>query len=92
MKKSTIHFGAAGELLVQNMLLKYRVDSAAITTDFGIDLVAYSPENNRPFTVQVKTQQEPTNGGGKGKLSMGWDLRDNSPAELICLVVYVFRI
>jgi len=85
-KKSTIHIGAAGELLVQYKLLKYGVNSAAMTTDFGIDLVAYSPKNNRPFTLQVKTQQEPTKGGGKGKLSIGWDLRDNSPAELICLV------
>jgi len=34
----------------------------------------------------VKTQREPSKGGGKGKLSLGWDFRDNSPAELICVV------
>jgi hypothetical protein len=43
MIKSTLHIGAAGELLVQYKLLKQGIDSAAMTTDSGIDLVAYSP-------------------------------------------------
>ncbi len=71
MKKTTQHIGAAGELLVQYLLLKYGIDSAAMTTDAGIDLVAYSPKNKRPYTIQVKTQEQPTKGGGKGKLSLG---------------------
>ncbi len=77
MKKTTLHIGAAGELLVQYLLLKHGIDSAAMTTDAGIDLVAYSPKNQRPYTIQVKTQEQPSQGGGKGKLSLGWDLRDN---------------
>ena len=60
MKKTTQHIGAAGELLVQYKLLKFGIDSAAMTTDSGIDLVAYSPKNNRSFTIQVKTKEKPS--------------------------------
>ncbi len=85
MKKTTQHIGAAGELLVQYKLLKFGVDSAAMTTDSGIDIVAYSPKSMRSFTIQVKTKEKPTKGGGTGKLSLAWDLRDNSPAELVAI-------
>lgn len=70
-------------MLVQYKLLKFGVDSAAMTTDSGIDLVAYSPKTQRAFTIQVKTREKPLPGGGKGKLSIGWDLRHDSPAELV---------
>lgn len=85
MTITTQHIGAAGELLVQYKLLKFGVDSAAMTTDSGIDLVAYSPKSNRSFTIQVKTKEQPSRGGGKGKLSLAWDLRDSSPAELVAV-------
>jgi len=85
MKKTTQHIGSAGELLVQYKLLKFGIDSAAMTTDSGIDLVAYSPKSNRSFTIQVKTKEKPSRGGGKGKLSLAWDLRDSSPAELVAV-------
>lgn len=81
--KTTQHIGKAGELLVQYKLVKYGIDSAALTTDSGIDLVAYSPKNMKAYTIQVKTQEKPLPGGGKGKLSMAWDLRDSSPADLV---------
>ena len=82
---TTQQIGAAGELLVQYKLLKLGIDSAAIMTDSGINLVAYSPRNKRPFTIQVKTNTEPTKGGGKGKLFLGWYLRDDFPAELVAV-------
>ena len=85
MKKTTQHIGAAGELLVQYKLLKYGIDSAGMTTDSGVDLVAYAPKTNRSYTIQVKTKEKPSPAGGKGKLSLGWDLRDNSPAELVAV-------
>jgi len=44
----TQHIGAAGELLVQYKLLKHGIDSARLTTDSGIDLVAYSPKDITP--------------------------------------------
>ena len=83
--KTKQHIGKAGELLVQYKLVKYGIDSSAMTTDSGIDLVAYSPKNMKAYTIQVKTQEKPLPGGGKGKLSLAWDLRDNSPAELIAI-------
>ena len=85
MTKTTQHIGSAGELLVQYKLLKFGIDSAAMTTDSGVDLVAYSPKSNRSFTIQVKTKEKPSQGGGKGKLSLVWDLRDSSPAELVAV-------
>ncbi|MCG6280105.1 hypothetical protein [Vibrio diabolicus] len=83
--KTSQHIGAVGELLVQYKLLKHGVDSALMTTDSGIDLVAYSPKTNRPYTIQVKTKESPSKSGGKGKLSLAWDLRANSPAELVAI-------
>ncbi|MFH2060488.1 MAG: hypothetical protein ABIJ59_16515 [Pseudomonadota bacterium] len=83
--KTKQHIGKAGELLVQYKLVKYGIDSSAMTTDSGIDLVAYSPKNMKAYTIQVKTQEKPLPGGGRGKLSLAWDLRDNSPAELIAV-------
>ncbi|MDH5561740.1 MAG: hypothetical protein OEY59_12905 [Deltaproteobacteria bacterium] len=85
MKKTTQHIGAAGELLVQYKLIKFGIDSAAMTTDSGIDLVAYSPKSNRSFTIQVKAKEKPSPDGGNGKSSLSWDLRDNSPAELVAI-------
>ena len=85
MKNTTQHIGAAGELLVQYKLLKFGIDSAAMTTDSGVDLVAYSSKSDRSYTIQVKTKERPSQGGGKGKLSLAWDLRDSSPAELVAV-------
>ncbi|NCB27689.1 MAG: hypothetical protein EOM62_19890 [Bacteroidia bacterium] len=70
---------------MQYQLLKNGVDSAAMTTDAGVDLVVYSPKVSRSYTIQVKTKEKPTRGGGKGKMSLGWDLRENSPAELVAV-------
>ncbi len=82
----TRHIGKAGELLVQYKLIRYGIDSSAMTTDAGIDLVAYSPRNNKAYTIQVKTQEKPSpGGGGKGKLAMAWDLKETSPADLVAV-------
>jgi hypothetical protein len=62
------------------------IDSSRMTTDSGIDLVAYSSKNNKAFTIQVKTKEKPTGAGGKGKMALGWFLRNDSPAELVALV------
>ena len=84
-EKTNQHIGKAGELLVQYKLIKYGIDSSAMTTDYGVDLVAYSPVNMKPYTIQVKTQEKPNPAGGKGKLAISWNLRGNSPANLIVL-------
>jgi hypothetical protein len=85
-KTSTRHIGAAGELLVQYKLIKLGVDSSRMTTDSGIDLVAYSNKGEKAYTIQVKTKEQPALAGGKGKRALGWFLRNDSPAELIATV------
>ncbi len=83
---NTLQIGRCGELLVQYKLLKLGIDSSALTTDSGIDLVAYSPIRNNAFTIQVKTNEKAKQGGGAGSLALDWWLRENSPAQLIALV------
>lgn len=85
-KISKRHVGAAGELLVQYKLIKEEIDSARLTTDAGVDLVAYSPNGGKAYTIQIKTKERPGQAGGKGKASLGWFLRNNSPADLIATV------
>ncbi len=57
-----------------------------MTTDAGIDLVAYNAKSRRAVTIQVKANERPKPGGGKGKLALDWWLSESNPAELIALV------
>ena len=77
--------GKAGELLLQYKLLIHGVESAPMTTDYGIDLVAYSPKRKDAITVQVKTNLKPKPGGGKGKLALDWWIPEDSTAQYIAL-------
>ena len=58
------HLGAWGELLVQQQLLTFGIDSARMTTDSGIDLLAYDAVSKKAFSVQVKTRS-PRSGGAR---------------------------
>lgn len=82
----TAQIGRCGELLVQYMLLLNGIESAPMSTDVGIDLVAYSPKTRRPTTIQIKTNLKPKPGGGKGKFALDWWIPDDTPAQLITLV------
>ena len=86
MRLSTAQIGKCGELLVQYRLLLLGIESAPMSTDSGIDLVAYAPSRKHPATVQVKTNLKPKPGGGKGKLAIDWWVPENSPAELVAFV------
>ena len=86
MKLTTAQIGKCGEILVQYELLRLGIESAQMTTDTGIDLVAYLPEEKRAITVQVRTIFAPEPGGGKGKLALDWWVRKNSPADMVALV------
>lgn len=83
---SNAQIGRSGELLVQYHLLKRGIESAPMTTDAGIDLVAYFPKIARPITIQVKTNLQPTPGGGRGKMVLSWWVSETSPAEWVALV------
>ena len=93
----TRQIGKCGELLVQYRLLRHGIESAPMTTDAGIDLVAYAPGSQRAVTIQVKAAWEPKPAGGRGGQLLDWWIRDNSPAELVAFVdlksesVWLFR-
>lgn len=84
---TTQHIGAAGELLVQYRLVKLGIDSARLTTDSGVDLVAYSPGANTAHTIQVKTQRAASPSGGKGALSVGFFFPHELRAEMLALTL-----
>ena len=85
-KLTTQQIGKLGELLVQYRLLLIGIESAHLTTDSGIDLVAYSHSRKEAITIQVKTNFQPKPGGGKGRLALDWWMPNDSPAELFALV------
>jgi hypothetical protein len=57
-----------------------------MSTDSGIDLVAYSPISKMPSSVQVKSNLKPKPGGGKGKAGLDWWIPVDTPAALVALV------
>ena len=67
---NTQQIGKAGELLVQYKLLLRGIESALLTTDSGVDLVAFSPRKQKAITIQIKSNLKPKPGGGRGKLQL----------------------
>ncbi len=78
--------GRCGELLLQYKLLMLGIESSQMKTGTGIDLVAYSSRNRRALTVQVKTNASPSPSGDNGKLSLGWWVPEDCPADLVAFV------
>jgi len=78
--------GRCGELLVQYLLLTRGIESAPMSTDHGVDLVAYAPISHKAVTIQVKTNFQSKPSGGKGKPALDWWLPENCPAQLMGLV------
>jgi hypothetical protein len=83
---NTRQVGKAGELLLQYKLLLHGIESAPMTTDSGVDLVAYSPSKKDAITIQVKTNLKAKPGGGKGKLALDWWIPENTPSQLIAVI------
>ena len=75
--------GRCGELIVQYILLKYGIESAPLTTDSGVDLVAYSPNGKRPITIQVKTSSHL---GPENDKWLLWQIKKECPADYIAAV------
>jgi hypothetical protein len=86
MSLSKAQIGRCGELLVQFKLLKHGIESSPLTTDVGVDLVAYSPRRQQAITVQVKTNLAPKPGGGKGKPALDWWADDKPKADIFAFV------
>ncbi len=89
VKLAPQQIGKCGELFVQYILLKHGVESAPLTTDPGIDLVAFpnvkaSPEERRkPLTIQVKTSRHL---GTTGDKWLEWQIPEDCPADYIAAV------
>lgn len=97
MTLKTAQIGRCGELLVQYHMLLLGIESAPMSTDSGVDLVAYAPRMVAPVTVQVKANLRPKPAGGKGKAALDWWVPDDFRAQLFALVdlstdrVWMFR-
>ncbi len=93
VKLATQQIGKCGELLVQYILLKHGIESAPLTTDPGIDLVAFpnvkvSPkERRKPLTIQVKTStHRPEISDLAGTKWVEWWVSDKCPADYVAAV------
>ena len=86
MPLKTAQIGRCGELLVQYLLLLRGIESAPMSTDSGVDLVAYAPRMPNPMTIQVKANLQPKASGGKGKSALDWWISDETPSQLVALV------
>jgi hypothetical protein len=75
----TAQIGASGVLLIRYRLLKWGIESAPMTTDAGIDLVAFAPIEAKAVTIQLKSCLTPKPAGGSGKPCLDWWLPDDSP-------------
>jgi hypothetical protein len=83
MKLNAAQTGSQAVLLVQRQLLLLGVDSARMTTDYGIDLVAYDSRRKNCFTIQVKCRDH--HGIGKFSWRVGRPQKE-SPADIFALV------
>ncbi len=83
VKLSSRQTGKCGELLVQYKLLRYGIESSSLTTDAGIDLVAFDNIKQKAVTIQVKTSTHHGTPGGKW---LEWEIADNCPADYVAAV------
>ncbi len=86
LKIKTAQIGQCGVLLLQFELLRNCIVSAPMTTDSGVDLVAYSPKSGKAITIQVKTNKEAKRGGGKGRNALDWWISTKNTAQYIAFV------
>ena len=99
-KPNTQQVGRCGELLVQYRLLRSGIDSAPMTTDYGIDLLAYDRKTDKTVSIQVKTsthRTDETDPTSKSKWVV-WDKGEQDIAQFIAAVdwnrekVWLFKI
>lgn len=83
VKRSPQQIGKCGELLVQYKLLKCGIESSSLTTDAGVDLVAFDKVKQKAVTIQVKTS---THHSAPGEKWLEWWISDDCPADYVALV------
>ena len=80
---NTQKIGRAGELFVQYQFLKFGVDSSLMTTDYGVDLVAFHIGWQDPLLIQVKSTRVKPDADSKW---VEWSVRDELKANYVALV------
>jgi len=91
-KLSTQQIGRCGELFVQYILLKHGIESAPLTTDPGIDLVAFPNvraflgKRGKPVTIQVKTSTHRSEASDPMCKWLLWEISNDCPADYIAAV------
>ena len=87
--KEKLQIGRRGELLVQSRLLRYGIESSAMTLDYGIDLIALRMGHDNqiaPVSIQVKTTTKLYDKDGDQECYW-WDFpKRELPADLIAFV------
>ena len=83
MGLTTQQIGKCGELFVQYKLLTFGVESAPMTTDYGIDLVALLPKTTEIAKIQVKATRAKREGTARW---VEWPLPKQSEAQYFALV------
>lgn len=78
--------GRCGELFVQYILLKHGVDSAPLTIDTGIDLVAFPDKRGKPVTIQVKTSTHHSEASDPMCKWLLWEIPKDCLADYIATV------
>ena len=87
--KEQLQTGRCGELLVQSRLLRHGIESAAMTVDYGIDLIALRMEHDNkitPVSIQVKTTARLWKEKDGKRECYSWGFPKKSPADLIAFV------
>ena len=85
MTPDSLIIGRCGELLVQQRLLKFQIDSAMLSTDRGIDLLALSTER-RSISIQVRSKWKSTPSGGRGRPALDWWAAHSSQVDWYAFV------
>ena len=80
---NTQQVGKCGELLVQYELLKNGVESAPMTTDYGVDLVALRAGTLKPVTIQVKASTHHL--GEASSKWLTWSMPSECKAEYVAV-------
>jgi len=83
-KLNTQQVGKCGELLVQYELLKHGIESAPMTTDYGVDLVAVQHGTQKAVTIQVKASTHHL--GQDGSKWLTWSMPNECKAEYVAVV------
>jgi len=80
MEHSTQQIGKCGELLVQYRLLTWGIETSSLTTDTGVDLVAFDEAGQKIVKIQVKASQI------KEDSWVGWSVEKKTSVDYIACV------